>query len=167
MHYFLQRPDFPIQDVHRKISGRCSQTVTSYTAGWLHVQLKFACTKEIAQMDLHYNSFSWMLGLSHALCSCSFDSLSRGTYLTGEEVDDLKWVFDNPDSHELLAIVAAMHHQWVGETLHNGTLEGRERETGDIHMETKGSWSCQRQKEGRQQQNSKAIHSWEVSLDRQ
>ena len=29
---------------------------------------------------------------------------------------------DNPDSHELLAVVPAVHHERVGQTLDDGTL---------------------------------------------
>lgn len=42
--------------------------------------------------------------------------------LVGEEVDDLKGVLDNADSHELLAVVTAVHHHGVGEPLNNGAL---------------------------------------------
>jgi len=42
--------------------------------------------------------------------------------LVGEKVDDLESVLDDTDSHELLSVVAAVHHQGVGETLNNGAL---------------------------------------------
>lgn len=45
-----------------------------------------------------------------------------GTYLSSQQVDDLKGVLDNTHSHQLLAIVAAVHHHGVGQTFHNGTL---------------------------------------------
>jgi hypothetical protein len=35
---------------------------------------------------------------------------------------DLKGVGDNADSHELLSVVAAVHHERVGETLNDGAL---------------------------------------------
>ena len=35
---------------------------------------------------------------------------------------NLKGVGDNADSHELLAVVTAVHHQRIGETLNDGTL---------------------------------------------
>jgi hypothetical protein len=35
---------------------------------------------------------------------------------------DLESVSDNSDSHELLSVVAAVHHQGVGETLNDGAL---------------------------------------------
>lgn len=37
-------------------------------------------------------------------------------------MDDLEGMLDNADSHELLSIVAAMHHHGVGEALHDGAL---------------------------------------------
>lgn len=45
-----------------------------------------------------------------------------GTYLSSQQVDDLKGVLDDTHSHQLLAIVAAVHHHGVGQTLHNGAL---------------------------------------------
>ena len=35
---------------------------------------------------------------------------------------DLESVGDNADSHELLSVVAAVHHERVGETLNDGAL---------------------------------------------
>ena len=35
---------------------------------------------------------------------------------------DLKGVGDNADSHELLSVVADVHHERVGETLNDGAL---------------------------------------------
>lgn len=35
---------------------------------------------------------------------------------------DLEGVSDNADSHELLSVVAAVHHERVGETLNDGAL---------------------------------------------
>lgn len=35
---------------------------------------------------------------------------------------DLKGVSDNADSHELLAVVATVHHEGVGETLNDGAV---------------------------------------------
>jgi hypothetical protein len=35
---------------------------------------------------------------------------------------NLECVSDNADSHELLSVVAAVHHECVGETLNNGAL---------------------------------------------
>ena len=43
-------------------------------------------------------------------------------YLASEQMDDLKGVLDDAHGHELLAIVAAMHHHGVGEALHDGAL---------------------------------------------
>lgn len=37
-------------------------------------------------------------------------------------MDDFKSVFNNPDSHEFLAIVSAVHHEGRSQTLHNGAL---------------------------------------------
>lgn len=31
-------------------------------------------------------------------------------------------MFDDTDGHQLLAVVAAVHHHGVGQTLHDGTL---------------------------------------------
>lgn len=42
--------------------------------------------------------------------------------LLGEEVDDLKGVLDDADSLQLLTVVAAGHHERVGQTLNNGAL---------------------------------------------
>lgn len=43
-------------------------------------------------------------------------------YLSRQQVDDLKSVFNYADSHQLFAVVAAVHHHGVGQTLHNGAL---------------------------------------------
>lgn len=45
-----------------------------------------------------------------------------GPYLASEQVDDLEGVLDDAHGHELLAIVAAVHHHGVGEALHDGAL---------------------------------------------
>ena len=42
--------------------------------------------------------------------------------LAGGQVDDLETVLNNANSHELLAVVAAVHHEAVDETLDNGAL---------------------------------------------
>lgn len=42
--------------------------------------------------------------------------------LVGEQVDDLEGVLDDADSLKLLTVVAAVHHQGVGETLNDGAL---------------------------------------------
>ena len=42
--------------------------------------------------------------------------------LVREQVDDLEGVLDDTDSHQLLSVVATVHHQGVGETLNNGAL---------------------------------------------
>lgn len=41
--------------------------------------------------------------------------MSRRTY-------DLKSVGDDPDSHELLAVIATVHHEGICEALDDGTL---------------------------------------------
>lgn len=41
--------------------------------------------------------------------------------VSGESYD-LKGVSDNADSHELLAVVATVHHEGVGETLNDGAV---------------------------------------------
>lgn len=43
---------------------------------------------------------------------------------------NLKGVSDNADSHELLAVVAAVHHEGVGETLNDGALSLAEALSG-------------------------------------
>lgn len=45
-----------------------------------------------------------------------------GTNLPCQQVDDLKGMLDNAHSHQLLAVVAAVHHHGVGQTLHDGAL---------------------------------------------
>lgn len=50
------------------------------------------------------------------------ERLEPAPYLSRQQVDDLKSVLDNADSHQLLAVVAAVHHHGVGQTLHNGAL---------------------------------------------
>jgi len=42
--------------------------------------------------------------------------------LVGQEVDDVKSVLNNSDSLHLLAVVSAVHHQRVGETLDDWAL---------------------------------------------
>ena len=43
-------------------------------------------------------------------------------YLSCEQVDDLKGMLDDADSHQLLAIVTPMHHETARQALHNGAL---------------------------------------------
>ena len=43
-------------------------------------------------------------------------------YLSCEQVDDLKGMLDNADSHQLLAVVPPMHHETARQALHNGAL---------------------------------------------
>lgn len=45
-----------------------------------------------------------------------------GTHLSSQQVDDLEGVLDNAHGHQLLAVVASVHHHGVGQTLHDGTL---------------------------------------------
>lgn len=52
----------------------------------------------------------------------TLNAASLTPYLSRQQVDDLKSVLDDADSHQLLAIVAAVHHHGVGQTLHNGAL---------------------------------------------
>lgn len=40
----------------------------------------------------------------------------------GRKTYDLEGVGDNADSHELLSVVAAVHHEGVGKTLNDGAL---------------------------------------------
>ena len=44
------------------------------------------------------------------------------TYLSCKQVDDFKSVFDNAHGHDLLAVVASVHHKGAGEALHDGAL---------------------------------------------
>lgn len=37
-------------------------------------------------------------------------------------MDDFKGMLDDAHSHQLLAVVAAVHHHGVSQTLHNGAL---------------------------------------------
>lgn len=37
-------------------------------------------------------------------------------------MDDLEGVLDDAHGHQLLAVVASVHHHRVGQTFHNGTL---------------------------------------------
>ena len=37
-------------------------------------------------------------------------------------MDDLKAVLDNPDGHQFLAVVTAVHHERVDQPLDNGAL---------------------------------------------
>lgn len=46
------------------------------------------------------------------------------TYITSEQVDDLKGMLDDGDCHEFLSIVTTMHHERVGKSLHHWTLGG-------------------------------------------
>ena len=43
-------------------------------------------------------------------------------HLSGQQVDDLEGVLDDAHGHQLLAVVAAVHHHGVGEALHDGAL---------------------------------------------
>lgn len=59
--------------------------------------------------------------------SCSIDAQPNvkhkwSPYISSQQVNDLEGVLDNGDCHQLLAIVAAMHHEGVGEALHHRTL---------------------------------------------
>ncbi len=45
-----------------------------------------------------------------------------GAYLSSQQVDDLEGVLDDAHGHQLLAVVAAVHHHGVGQTLHDGAL---------------------------------------------
>jgi len=48
------------------------------------------------------------------------DNLQR--ILSSEQMDDFKSVLDDTDGHQFLAIIAPVHHQRIGQTLHNGAL---------------------------------------------
>merc|ERR1719427_2647111 len=49
------------------------------------------------------------------------DDNLKGVF-TGQKMDDLEGVFDNSACHELLAVIPAVHHEVVHQTLHNGAL---------------------------------------------
>lgn len=53
---------------------------------------------------------------------CTGPTIPETRYLSSEEVDDFKGMLDNAHSHQLLAVVAAMHHHGVGEALNYGAL---------------------------------------------
>jgi len=42
--------------------------------------------------------------------------------LVSKKVDDFEGMCDNADCHELLAVVAALHHQTINQSLNNGHL---------------------------------------------
>lgn len=42
--------------------------------------------------------------------------------IAGGKTDDLEGVGDDADSHQLLSVVAAVHHEGVGETLNDGAV---------------------------------------------
>ena len=44
------------------------------------------------------------------------------THLSRQQMNDLKCMFHDCDSHQFLAIVTPMHHHGVYQTFHNGTL---------------------------------------------
>ena len=43
-------------------------------------------------------------------------------HLSCKQVDDLKGMLDDANSHQLLAIVTPMHHETARQALHDGTL---------------------------------------------
>lgn len=43
-------------------------------------------------------------------------------YLPSKQVNDFKGVLEDPDGHQLLAVVSAMHHEGVTQTLNNWAL---------------------------------------------
>ena len=59
------------------------------------------------------------------------------TYLVGEQVNDLKRMLQDPDSHQFLAVVSSVHHQRVGDTLDDGAL-GLAETFGGIPTSTVG-----------------------------
>lgn len=65
--------------------------------------------------------------------SLAWDAVELGTFgrdghvylqrvLPGEQMNDLERVLDDAAGHQLLAVVATLHHQGAGQTLHNGAL---------------------------------------------
>ena len=42
--------------------------------------------------------------------------------MVGEEINNVKGVFDNTDGHEFLTVVAAVHHEGVGQSFYDGAL---------------------------------------------
>lgn len=43
--------------------------------------------------------------------------------LVGQQVNDLESMLDNAGSHQLLAVVATVHHERIGQTFDNGALK--------------------------------------------
>lgn len=48
-------------------------------------------------------------------------------------MDDFKGMLYDSDCHELLAIVAPMHHQRISQTLHHRTLQAKENRSDSGH----------------------------------
>ena len=59
------------------------------------------------------------------------------TYFASEQMNDLKRVLEDSDSHQLLAVVAAVHHQRVGDSFDDGAL-GLTESLGGIPSSTVG-----------------------------
>lgn len=57
--------------------------------------------------------------------------------LVGHQVDDLEGVGNNSDSHELLSVVAAVHHERVGQSLNDGAV-GLSESLGGISASSVG-----------------------------
>ena len=70
----------------------------------------------------------------------SIDNNLQGI-LTSQKMDDLERVFDNPDCHELLAVVPSVHHKGVNEALNNRALSLAET-LGSISNKIKGLQKC-------------------------
>lgn len=60
-------------------------------------------------------------GHSGPLC-IRCDTPVRRAHLARQQVDDLEGVLHDAHGHQLLAIVASVHHHGVGQALHNGAL---------------------------------------------
>lgn len=76
-------------------------------------------------------------GDESGMCTMKFCMNQGQSYLTSEQVDDLKGMLDNSYSHKLLAVVAAVHHHGVSKALHNGAL-GFAEALGSIPSRTVG-----------------------------
>ena len=59
---------------------------------------------------------------THLISYLKRTSLFQVPYLSCQQVDDLEGVLDDADGHQLLAVVAAMHHETAHQALHNGAL---------------------------------------------
>ena len=60
--------------------------------------------------------------------------------LPSQQVDDLEAVLDDPDGEQLLAVVAAVHHEAVDQAFHHGALGLAEPLSGEPEHENFKHW---------------------------